>query len=512
MEYEEMLARVGKMGRYQVYLSVLCIVGCSNAGIHLFNVVFTMGMPQHRCAVPGLQNDTYRIQSEAHARLVNATIPFDPAKGSYSKCTHYKTEVGRFNWETLNMTSLETQSCSRWVYSTDMFASSIVSELNLVCDRQIFISHANMVGMAGVMLVSMVTGTLSDRWGRKNLYILHNWIQLAASVAVVFVKSETSFLILRFVEVGSGMAAFMCLFGLVTELAAPSTRVVGSSVNLASWNFGVLLVILVAYFVREWKTLQLILTAPLLATGLTFPILIPESPKWLISRKRYSEAQAILQTIAKVNGKSLPAELDLARGSHRSSDSPGGIIRGLVLLFNSRVLTFRLIILAISWTVNAMVYYGVGLNMGFIIPGDVYLNFFITALMMLMLFPLAVWIMLRGIRNKLISFSMMLGGVSCLATIFPTLYNVPWVTTLLSCLGKLFLNVSFAVIWLYTAELLPTSARLSGVGFCNFFGRIGSMVAPYIAMLPTVVDGKIGQALPLIVFGACGLVSGALCL
>ena len=28
----------------------------------------------------------------------------------------------------------------------------------------------------------------------------------------------------------------------------------------------------------------------------------------------------------------------------------------------------------------------------------------------------------------------------------------------------------------------------------------------------TVVEGKIGQALPLLIFGACGLVSGMLCL
>ncbi|KAK3772967.1 hypothetical protein RRG08_012736 [Elysia crispata] len=500
MEYEEVLARVGKMGRYQVYLCVLSIVACSNAGIHLFNIVFTMGMPRFRCAVPGLLNDTFTIQNEAHGRLVNATIPFDLAKGSYSKCNHYKTSLNLRTWETLNHTSLETQSCSRW--------------LDLVCDRQIFISHANMIGMVGIMVMTMVTGALSDRWGRKRLFILMNWIQLIASIATVFVKSEISFLILRFVEVGSGMASFMCLYGLVTEISAPSRRVVGTSVNIGGWNIGMLAVILVAFFVREWKTLQLILTAPLVLTALTFPLLIPESPKWLLSKKRYSEAHAILQTIAKVNGKSLPEEVDLAGGKEESSHKSAGIVRGLILLFKSPILALRLVILAISWTVNTMVYYGVGLNMGFVIPGDIYLNFFLITVIFLIFIPLMVWILLRGQRKKLLCVCMMLGGVSCIATILPILgsSSVSWVTTLLSCLGKLFLNVSFAVIWLYTTELLPTVARLSGVGFCNFFGRTGAMVAPYIATLPIVVDGKIGQALPLLVFGACGLVSGTLCL
>ncbi|KAK3704046.1 hypothetical protein RRG08_049003, partial [Elysia crispata] len=420
MEYEEILAGVGKMGRYQVYLFILAIVACSNAGIHLFNIVFTMGMPRYRCAVPGLMNDTFDIQNEAHAQQINATIPFDSAKGSYSKCYHYLTRVDKSLEQTWNFTSPETQSCSRWVYSTDVFASSIVSELNLVCGRQIYMSHANMLGMAGIMVMSMVSGPLSDRWGRKKLFIFHNWIQLIASIATVFVKSEISFLILRFVEVGSGMASFMCLYGLVTEISAPSGRVLGTSINMVGWNVGMLAVILVAFFVREWKTLQLILTAPLVLTALTFPLLIPESPKWLLSRKRYSEAHAILQTIAKVNGNSLPEEVDLAGGKEESSHKSAGIVRGLILLFKSPILTVRLIILAISWAVNAMVYYGIGLNVSFVIPGDIYINFFVITMISVVFLPPAAWILHRNGRKILLCVCMVLGGSLCIGTIFST--------------------------------------------------------------------------------------------
>ncbi|GFR84835.1 solute carrier family 22 member 15 [Elysia marginata] len=346
------------------------------------------------------------------------------------------------------------------------------------------------------------------------MFIFHNWLALAASIATVFVTSEITFLILRFLEVGSSMACYMCIYGIVTEIFVPSKRAVGAAANHVGWGLGMLVVILVAYFVREWKTLQLTLTAPLVLTGVTYPFLMPESPKWLLSRRRYKEAKTALQAIARANGKSFSEETKLSAGLLESKQTSISFIKGLVMIFKSSILTVRLVILTISWFVNAMVYYGVGLNLGSVIPGNIYLNFFIIAMSSLLALPPTVWILSSKGRKVFLCLCMVLGGLFCIATIFPFLGdgNLTWVTALLSHIGKLLLTTSFKIVWLYTTELLPTYARLSGLGFCNFFGRIGAIVSPYIATLPNIVDGKIGQALPLLVFGLCGLVSGMLCL
>jgi len=37
---------------------------------------------------------------------------------------------------------------------------------------------------------------------------------------------------------------------------------------------------------------------------------------------------------------------------------------------------------------------------------------------------------------------------------------------------------SFAVLHVYSPEIYPTSCRNTGVGFANFIGRVGSIVAP----------------------------------
>ena len=57
--------------------------------------------------------------------------------------------------------------------------------------------------------------------------------------------------------------------------------------------------------------------------------------------------------------------------------------------------------------------------------------------------------------------------------------------------------MTFAIAYLYTAELFPTSVRNVAVGAASTFARVGSMSAPYIVDLlvrdtPTVGQFSIG--------------------
>lgn len=50
-------------------------------------------------------------------------------------------------------------------------------------------------------------------------------------------------------------------------------------------------------------------------------------------------------------------------------------------------------------------------------------------------------------------------------------------------IGKFAITISFAVIYVYTAELFPTNVRHSLLGYCSMFGRVGSMLAPQTPLL-----------------------------
>ena len=50
-------------------------------------------------------------------------------------------------------------------------------------------------------------------------------------------------------------------------------------------------------------------------------------------------------------------------------------------------------------------------------------------------------------------------------------------------IGKLLISISYAVIYVYQAELFPTSVRNSGMSACVTVGKMANVAAPYIVQL-----------------------------
>ena len=72
--------------------------------------------------------------------------------------------------------------------------------------------------------------------------------------------------------------------------------------------------------------------------------IIPESPRWLLSKGKLEEATRIITKLAEVNGKQLPDRII------SSFESDIGKTKGRVWqLFSTRVLAFRTIVIIINW-------------------------------------------------------------------------------------------------------------------------------------------------------------------
>ena len=88
-----------------------------------------------------------------------------------------------------------------------------------------------------------------------------------------------------------------------------------------------MLVGLVAYYQQDWATLQQIMSGLVLGLVL-FWFFMPESPRWLLSRNKYTEAVSVLNKGAKYNRRPLPD------GFLTYSDGPSMVSKLLTRYFN----------------------------------------------------------------------------------------------------------------------------------------------------------------------------------
>lgn len=53
----------------------------------------------------------------------------------------------------------------------------------------------------------------------------------------------------------------------------------------------------------------------------------------------------------------------------------------------------------------------------------------------------------------------------------------------LALIGKALSAGAFGIVYIFTAELLPTVIRNASMGTCSCSARVGGMIAPYIAKM-----------------------------
>ncbi|XP_059145642.1 organic cation transporter protein-like [Physella acuta] len=507
MKYDDLVEELGEFGPYQRRIFFLSCLPAVVAGIQNFITVFILAVPDHRCAIPSMENDTYAIQNAAHRFLLNETLGIDAFDGASNgwgsgEC---RVHVGSTELNSTHHSANTTEECHRWVYDKSVFHSTFVTQENLVCSDRSLRSHANMIYMGGVLVGSPVSGILADKYGRKPLIFLSLFINTLAAVATAFCPNFVCFGVLRFFTGISDIGLFICAFVLAMELVGRRYRTQCGVVISYFFCLGQLVLGAAAYFIRDWMILELVLSC---CSVLLFPLwwMFPESPRWLISKGRITEARVILEKIAQVNQTKLPEDIGDVR------DVPKQQGRLLDMCSHS-VLVLRAIVISINWAVVTLLYYGITLNVGSL-GGDIYLNFAVSTGVEALGYAAASFALPRWGRKRFYCFSIIVGSLACLSFVVPVFLEVKdeWISLLLSNIGKLGASGSYTTIFVFSAELFPTPIRNSVMGTSSMIGRVGGMIAPYIADLGVLVGGSFGSSLPFIVFGASGLLSGVLAL
>jgi len=379
-------------------------------------------------------------------------------------------------------------ACSAWTYDTSEFWDTAVTENNWVCQKAHYTPDLYTLAVVGLILGTFVFSAVADFFGRKTSFYVGTASVIVFTLCMI--PTSHNFHIFAFFKV---MAAFGMLplfqspLNILCEISNISKRGLVICYACIAWSLGNIAFPLVGYLIASWRMLKIVSVAPLAFLFFTWKLL-PESPRWLVSKGRTKEATSILRKIAETNRVDPPA--DLAARVEKLSESTKEQSMGYLSLFGSPVLALRTVLMTIGFTASAFVYYQMVINVSNM-AGNTFLNLFLLGLVEgpgnLMGTFGADWVGRRWTHSGLLFFnSCLFAIVMALVEFQYTTWWGPGVIAFLCMFLKMNISATFVVAYIQAMEVFPTCVRQSGIGFCSFISQTISIGGPYVIHLSSV--------------------------
>ncbi|XP_049783375.1 organic cation transporter protein-like [Schistocerca cancellata] len=491
---------IGDFGRWQLLMTLALALFNVPCTWHIFVPTFQSAHEDFWCAPPPQLAD---LPVEQWRNLSHLPIP---EKGTFDSCHIWDVNYNLSAQEILDelrRPGLTTRPCTEWNFDTSEFGETVISQWSLVCDRAQLTNVAEMTFLTGVAVGGLVSGLVSDKFGRKRTLMVSLALQISVATVMAFSPWFELYVVLRlilgFISVGIVFSGFV----LCMELVGGKWRTISGVSYLFPVPVAYIIIAGIAYLVRGWSNLQLAITLPsVILLGLWW--VLPESPLWLLALGRKDEVLVILEEAARFNKIELPPRADkiLQQGIPQKEGSENASA-GCLDLFRTPNLRKNSLVLYVIWFSVYIVYYGLVLNLGNI-GGNVYINTVLSGVVELPSIAISILFLLKMGRRWPFCLTLLLSGIACLLTIpVPLDKDLQWVTIALAMAGKFAISSSNVIMPVFTAELFPTVIRNLGVGASNVSAGIALMLVPYLWNLSEMDD-----RVPMGLLGVCAVVGG----
>lgn len=503
-DFDDVLEDLGGLGRYQKRLLYLLLGPLFFImPFPLLHQVLVLHAPAHECVpppeLPGPESVGMNLTEWQRVFLPQEMLPDWSGMGP-SACKYYNfTEPPTAHWTEEDITAAQTsngtkiEACTAWTYDTSEFKDTLTTENNWVCDKAHYVHDLYTLGVVGLILGTFVFSAIADFYGRKtSFYIGIVTVMVFSFLQIPVSYSYDLYALFKVIATFGMLPLFQSPLNILCEICDIKNRGYVICFACLTWSLGQIAFPLVGWLIASWMPIKIVSVAPLVLLLFSWKML-PESPRWLISKSKTKEATVILRGIAESNGVSPPADLGSRVEKIALANQETSL--GYLSLFASPVLAARTVAVTVGFTASAFVYYQMVINVSNM-GGNTFLNLFLLGLVEgpgnVLGTVLANKIGRRWTHSGLLFINGMFFLTVMLIVPYQSTYSwVPPMVQVLCMILKMNISATFVVAYIQAMEVFPTSVRQSGIGFSSFISQMISIGGPY-----AMATGATNQMIP----------------
>lgn len=385
--------------------------------------------------------------------------------------------LSRFHWRLLGVSGIGWMFDAMDILIVGSVVAAVTREWGLDATQAQWINTAN---LAGLFFGALASGLLADRLGRRLVFAATLLVYSFFSGLSAAATGVAMLMALRFLA-GLGLGGELPVAATMVSEFMPAKRRGFMVVLLESfWAYGSVAAALIAFLVIPtwgWRVALLIGALPAFY-AFVIRRALPESPRYLASRGRHAEADAVVRRIAKEGGVEIApmqATAQLAAPPRRAS---------VFDLFSGPYLR-RTLVLWAMWATMNFSYYGIFLwlplqftRRGFSLQQALLFNLIIAVAQIPGYFSAAYLVERVGRKLTFVAYLLLAaGGAFFFGQEALVARDIPAILIWGSVVS--FFNLgAWGVVYTYTPELYPTALRATGSGWAAACGRVFAFLAP----------------------------------
>lgn len=368
-------------------------------------------------------------------------------------------------------------------------------------------------GLVGMAVGSLFVAPLADRLGRQPVIVLCLVVVSAGMLASAMARSHIELAALRAVT-GLGIGGMLASVGVIAaEYSSIKWRSTSVALQATGYPIGATLGGLVAAWLLTHHGWREVFVFGGLATAAMLPVVLwrlPESVYFLLDRRPAGALDRINKLLRRMGHPALstlpaPVASQVASGNTVAALFRNGLARPTLMLWAGFFLLMASVYFSLSWTPKLLVQAGLSTQQG--VTGGVLLN--LGGILGGSLFGLL------AVRFKLVHLAVVSLLMNALFTVLFGAASTSLSLAFAAAFGVgIFLFASMAGLYGLVPATYPPAVRATGMGWAIGIGRLGAVVAPFVAGV--LVDGGTQPSslyyvfsMPLVVAALAVLASGS---